>query len=635
MKNDKQSSQFTIAGWVLFLLLLACGLSSCATPPAGDSQPATQSMAVQGPLRPPVIGRNAGVSAGHPLTTAAALEILHKGGNAFDAGVAALLVGGVVEQDLYGIGGEALILVYPRSERKVTSIAGQGWAAAAANVDDYLRDGRTLEGKGVDPAVVPGALHAALTVLERWGTMTFEQVSVRAIEYAEQGFPLRGRTTRAIQWDIGFINRWPENQRYWLKPDGSFYRPGETIRFPGLANTFKRMVEAERAHASEGRGAAIVAARDRFYKGDIAEEMVAFLREYGSGFVLSDFAEFFARVEEPARTDYRGYTVYKQPFNSQGPTLLQALNILETFDLRAMGHNSADYTHLLVETLKLAYADRDTYYADQDFVDVPAEGLLSKEYARERASEIDMKRSSMSFIAGDPLPFDSTVDNWDYWIAGHETARSELSAAFVDHPQSLKDTSHVAIIDKDGNVFDSTPSGGWIGGAVILGDTGVGMSVRGEQFWLDKSKAAQLRPRSRPRYTLTPSIVMRDGEPLLAIGTPGGDNQEQTILQTLLNIIEFKDDWYPNLHAAIEWPRVQTFHFYMSFWPHSTGFNRINIESNIGDDVIDEMRRRGHSVNVVPPFKISGCATAVMLDPQTGSRIAAGDPRRDCYAIAY
>ena len=635
MNNHKYASQFAIGSRVMLALLLLGSLASCATPPAVSPAPSPQSMAFQGPLRPPVIGRNAGVSAGHPLTTAAALEILQQGGNAFDAGVATLLVGGVVEQDLYGIGGEALILVYPQGERKVTSITGQGWAAASANVDDYLRDGKTLQGQGLNPAVVPGALHAALTVLERWGTMTFEQVAARAIEYAELGFPLRGRTTRSIEREIIFINEWPDNQRYWLKPDGSFYRAGETIRFAGLANTFKRMVEAERAHASEGREAAIVAARDRFYKGDIAAEMVDYLREHGSGFALSDFAEFYARVEAPVQIDYRGYTVYKQPFNSQGPALLQALNILETFDLRALGHNSADYTHVLIEALKLAYADRDTYYADQAFVDVPAEGLLSKAYARQRAAEIDMARSSTSFVAGNPLPFDSSVDRWDYWVAGEEEAHSELSAAFIDHPESVKDTSHMAIIDKDGNVFDSTPSGGWIGGAVILGDTGIGMSVRGEQFWLDKSKAAQLRPRSRPRYTLTPSIVMHGDEPLLAIGTPGGDNQEQTILQTLLNVIEFKEDWYPNLHGAIEWPRVQTLHFYQSFWPHSTGFNRVNMESNIGDDVINEMRRRGHDVNVVPPFKISGCATAVMLDPDTGNRIAAADPRRDCYAIAY
>jgi gamma-glutamyltranspeptidase/glutathione hydrolase len=625
-----------ISAGSLFPLLLAAvfWLGSCTTQQVIQTSDEV-SPAPQSPLRPPVIGRNAGVSTGHPLTTSAALEILQQGGNAFDAGVAALMVGGVVEQDLYGIGGEALILVYPRNERKVTSITGQGWAPAAADIDEYLRLGKDLRGEGLDAAVIPGALHGALTVLERWGTMSFEEVARRAIEYAEQGFPLRGRTTRAIEREIGFINQWPENRRYWLKPDGAFYQPGETIRFPGMADTFKRMVEAEREHRDSGRESGIAAARDRFYKGDIAAEMVAFLKANDAIFELADFAEFYARVEEPVSTTYKGYTVYKQPFNSQGPMLLQTLNILENFDLRSMGHNSADYTHVLIEAMKLAYADRDSYYADQDFVDVPAAGLLSKSYARERAAEIDMDRSSLDFVAGDPLPHDPAVHSWPYWRAGDELTSPELSAAFADFPQSMKDTSHIAIIDKEGNVFDSTPSGGWIGGAVILGETGIGMSVRGEQFWLDKSRAQQLRPRSRPRYTLTPSIVFRDGEPLLAIGTPGGDNQEQTILQAFLNIVEFWPDWYPNLHTAIEWPRVQTLHLQQSFWPHTTGFNRVNMEVGTGPDVIGEMRRRGHDVTVVPPFRISGCATAVMLDPGTGNRIAAADPRRDCYAIAY
>jgi len=300
-----------------------------------------------------------------------------------------------------------------------------------------------------------------------------------------------------------------------------------------------------------------------------------------------------------------------------------------------MGHNSADYAHVLIEAMKLAYADRDTYYADQDFVEVPATGLLSKDYAKQRAAEIDLKKASQDYIAGDPLPFDPDVDSWSYWKAGEEMPVANLSAAVTDFPESAKDTSHIAIIDKDGNVFDSTPSGGWIGGAVILGDTGIGMSVRGEQFWLDKSKAAQLRPWSRPRYTLTPSIVFLNDEPLMAVGTPGGDNQEQTILQTFLNVVEFWPDWYPNLHSAIEWPRLQTLHLYQSFWPHTTGFNRVNLEVGVGQNVIDEMRNRGHDVTVVPPFKISGCSTAVLLDPKTGNRIAAADPRRDCYAIAY
>lgn len=616
------------------LVVATVVLAACAAPPVVQ-QEAEVSLVPVAPLRPPIIGRNAGVSAGHPLTTSAALEILQQGGNAFDAGVAALLVGGVVEQDLYGIGGEALILVYPQNEKKVISITGQGWAPAAANVDDWLAAGKTMRGEGLDASVVPGALHGALTVLERWGTMTFEQVSMRAIEYAEQGFPLRVRTAAAIERDAEFIRQWPHNYLYWLKPDGSFYKAGETIRFPGLANTFRKMVEAERQKVVQGREAGIEAARDRFYKGDIAEEMVAFLKKNGAPYEIADFAEFFARVEEPVATTYKQYTIYKQPFNSQGPMLLQTLNILENFDLRAMGHNSADYSHVLIEAMKLAYADRDTYYADQDFVDVPATGLLSKEYAKKRAAEIDLKKASQDYIAGDPLPFDPDVNSWSYWKAGEKMPVANLSAAVTDFPESAKDTSHIAIIDKDGNVFDSTPSGGWIGGAVILGDTGIGMSVRGEQFWLDKSKAAQLRPWSRPRYTLTPSIVFLNDEPLMALGTPGGDNQEQTILQTFLNVVEFWPDWYPNLHSAIEWPRLQTLHLYQSFWPHTTGFNRVNLEVGVGQDVIDEMRNRGHDVTVVPPFKISGCSTAVLLDPKTGNRIAAADPRRDCYAIAY
>src|SRR5688500_9337838 len=342
--------------------------------------------------RPPVFGRNAGVSAGHPLTTAAAAEILLKGGNAFDAGVAAMLVGGVVEQDLYGLGGEGLVLVYPQKDRKGTAVVGQGWAPKAATIDWYLERNRTLLGEGLDPAVVPGALHAALTVLERWGTMKFEDVSQRAIEYAERGFPLRARTISAIDANRKFIDSWPDNRRMWLKPDGSAYKAGDTIVLPDLARTLKRMVDAERRAARRGRAAGIVAARDRFYKGDIAREMVAFLKQHEAPWELADFSDFFAKVEEPAMTTYRGYEVYKHSFGSQGPVLLESLNILEQFDLKSMGRNSADYVHTMVEAMKLAYADRDSYYGDQAFVESPAEGLLSKAYARQRAAQIDPRR---------------------------------------------------------------------------------------------------------------------------------------------------------------------------------------------------------------------------------------------------
>jgi gamma-glutamyltranspeptidase/glutathione hydrolase len=317
--------------------------------------------------------------------------------------------------------------------------------------------------------------------------------------------------------------------------------------------------------------------------------------------------------------------------------LLQALNILENFDLQKMGYASADYLHTVTEALKLAYADRDTYYADPAFVQVPGEGLLSKAYAKERAALIDPARASTTFIAGDPLKYDSKVKQWTFWKANVEnasTARTDPGAA-TDSSGIVKDTTHMAVIDKDGNIFDVTPSGGWVPGAVILGDTGIGMSVRGEQFWLDTNHANQIRPRARPRYTLTPSMVFKGDVPMMALGTPGGDNQDQTILQALLSIVDFWGDWYPNLHGALERPRVQTAHFYGSFWPHEAGFNQLNVEASIPDAVYNELKARGHDVSRLRQFGMSGCATAVLIDPASGNRIAGADPRRDCYAIAY
>jgi len=299
--------------------------------------------------------------------------------------------------------------------------------------------------------------------------------------------------------------------------------------------------------------------------------------------------------------------------------------------------NSADYLHTVIEALKLAYADRDSYYGDPAFVQVPAEGLLSKAYAKARAARIDPKRASRSFVAGDPLPYDSRVKQWTYWAANIIDGATPGERGPEAEPirGTVKDTTHIAVIDRAGNIFDSTPSGGWIGGAVVLGKTGIAMSVRGEQFWLDKTRAAQIRPRARPRYTLTPTIVLRDGQPFMGLGTPGGDNQDQTILQAFLNVVEFWPDWYPNLHQAFEWPRAQTLHFYSSFWPHTPGFNKLNLEADVGEAVMKELQSRGHDVSKVRPYSIASCATAVLIDPATLNRIAGADPRRDCYAMAY
>ncbi|KEY58410.1 gamma-glutamyltransferase family protein [Serratia sp. DD3] len=609
--------------------------------PKQDQQPANMG------LRPAIMGPTAAVSTGDPLVTAVATRILLQGGNAFDAGVAALIAGGVLEQDLYSLGGEALVLVYPVADAKVTSIVGQGWAPKAVDVDWYISRDKTLQGEGLDPAVVPGALHAALTVLERWGTMSFEQVSAPAIDYAEKGFPMRISTARAIAAQSKLFERWPGNKTYWYKADGTPYKVGETITLPATAKTLRRMVEAERTAKAQGREAGIVAARDRFYKGDIAKEMVAFLRQNDAPFDESDFAEFYARIEEPTSTTYRGYTIYKQGFGSQGPVLLQTLNILEQFDLKAMGYGSADYLHTIVEALKLAYADRDTYYADPAFVNVPAEGLLSKAYAKERAALINPKHASTQYVAGNPLKFDSRVKEWPYAVINvQDVNRKGQSAALLSEPIMLaslgrdsagisKDTTHMAIVDKDGNLFDATPSGAWIPGAVILGDTGIAMSVRGEQFWLDKQHANQVRPHARPRYTLTPSLIFKDGKPFMALGSPGGDNQEQTILQAMLSTIDRWEDWYPNLNKAFEMPRVQTSHLYGSFWPHAAGFNKLAVEATVPDEVYNELKARGHDVSRLRTFGMSGCATSVLIDPNSGNRFAGADPRRDCYSIAY
>jgi gamma-glutamyltranspeptidase/glutathione hydrolase len=379
------------------------------------------------------------------------------------------------------------------------------------------------------------------------------------------------------------------------------------------------------------------AARDRFYKGDIAREMAKFSEENGGLFRYEDFANYTAKIEEPVSIDYHGYQIYKNASATQGPAELFALRILEGYDLKALGHNSADYIHTSVEATKLAFADRHKYLGDLDFIKIPYEGLLSKEYAKQRAKLIDPKRASRDFVAGNPLPFDSRVKEWSYWVANITDAAKQVGPLPDAEPiaNALKDTTHIAIIDKDGNIFDVTPSGGWIGGAVILGNTGIGMSVRGEQFWLDKTRAAQLRPRSRPRYTLTPSIVLRNGEPFMALGSPGGDNQDQTIIQSFLNVVEFWPAWYPNLHEAFEWPRVQTLHFHGSFWPHRTGFNNLNLEGLVNDAMIAELTARGHDAQKIRPFGINGCATAVLIDPASGNRIAGADRRRDCYAIAY
>jgi hypothetical protein len=393
-----------------FVLPLATALAVFA-PGAVAQTPARPAATPRPPaLRPFVAGPNAGVSAGHPLTTAVAFETLLKGGNAFDAGVAALLTGGVVEQDLYSLGGEALVLVYPKKEGKVTSVVGQGWAPKAVDVDWFLSRGKSLKGEGLDPAVVPGALHAALTVLEKWGTMSFEQVAAPAIAYAKGGFPMRQSTASGIETSTRVL------QAVAGQPALLAQARRNDLQAPARRSGCRPSRSTLEAHGRSGATRARRKGRSRRHRGRARSLLQGRPRE-GDGGVPSETSRHpscwtTSRRSTPASRSPRKPRTAATPSTStasraRARCLLQTLNILEGFDLRAMGHDSPDYIHTVTEAMKLAYADRDTYYADTAFVKVPAAGLLSKDYAKARAALIDPKAASTSFIAGDPLKFDS------------------------------------------------------------------------------------------------------------------------------------------------------------------------------------------------------------------------------------
>ena len=337
-------------------------------------------------------------------------EILQRGGNAFDAGVAAVLVGGVVEQDLFSLGGETLVLVYPVKEKRVTSIVGQGWAPKGATIEWYQSRGKTLDGEGLDPSVVPGSLHGALTVLERWGTMSFEQVSARAIAYAEQGFPMRPRTAETITRNLEFFKKWPDNERYWLKPDGSMYQPGETIKLPTLANTLKKMVEAERKAKRKGRAAGIVAARDRFYKGDIAESMVAFLQKTRGAVRQQRLRRVLLQSRRADLHHLQG--LHRLQAVLRQPGSVAAADAEHPRELRP-ARDGAQQPGLYPHTHRgdEAVLRRPRYLLCGPGVREDPGGRTAVEGIRAKSARRRSIRSTRrrSFIAGDPLAFDSKV----------------------------------------------------------------------------------------------------------------------------------------------------------------------------------------------------------------------------------
>ena len=557
---------------------------------------------------PAVRGTREMVAAANNFEVEAGYRLLAAGGNAVDAGVAAVLTAAVTEQSRFGLGGEMPVLV-KMSGRDVVAISGAGTAPAEATVEFYRsrppepweRSGEMppIPEAGIRAAVVPGAFDGLILALDKFGTKSFAEAAAPAVEYAG-GFPLPEEFARFLKRDHELLALWPASLAFFY-PGGAIPERGGILRFPDLARTLTELARTEK-RTRGSRSKKLKAVRDAFYRGRIGKRVATFSQENGGLITEEDLARFAAETDAPASISYRDYTVYKPGFWSQGPVLLQALAILEGFDLAAMGHNSPEYLHTVVEAMKLAFADRDRYYGDPKFSEIPAARLLSKEYAAGRRPLIDAAQASSEHRPGNLLP------------------PLHLSSGGAE-TREQPDTTCVNVVDRWRNVFSATPSGAWLP-SVIAGDTGVPLSTRLQSFVLTAGHPNILEPGKRPRITLSPTIVTRDGKPVLALSTPGGDNQDQALLQVLLNILDFG----MTPQEAVEAPRVQSSHFYSSFGLHEFKPAGLAVEDRIPDATVAELERRGHRIRVAGAWSNSSAPTVIQID---GEVLHGGaDPRR-------
>ena len=573
--------------------------------------------------RPAIMGVTHAVSAGHYLAAAAGYRILEEGGNAVDAGVASGIAINVTLPNAATFGGVAPIVIYEAKSDSVVTISGLGRWPRAASIDYFNRHAGGEIPLGILRCVTPGAPDAWLTALQQYGTMTFEQVVTPALELAEKGFPISATVQSTMgtsdETALGSLGMWPSTADVFM-PKGRRPEVGEPVVQSDLARTFKRMIEAERGGASGGREAGIRAARDLFYKGEIAEEMARFSAEQGGLLTLDDLKEFSVKVEPPEVGRFREYEVYTCGPWCQGPVVAQTLQMLADDDLAGLGHNSADYAHLVSQALNLSFADRHRYYGDPDHVDVPMGGLLSAGYTRERRQAVDMARAFGEMPeAGNPWPYQGRPDK-----GGEPTA--PLAAA---PGRTEQDTSYTCVVDRWGNGFSATPSDG-IDGAPIVPGLGFPISSRGSQNWLDPEQASSLQPWKRPRLTPNPSIVLRNGKLFMPFGTPGGDAQCSAMVQLFLNVVEHG----MNPQLAIEQPRFIPWNFPNSFWPHTYLPGRLTVEGRVPDDTVAGLAARGHDVAVLDDWSPSmGAMSAIVVDQEAGTLHAGADPRRDTYAI--
>jgi gamma-glutamyltranspeptidase/glutathione hydrolase len=470
---------------------------------------------------------------------------------------------------------------------------------------------------GIMPALVPSMVDAGLVALRDFGSKSFSEEIQPAVELAD-GLAIDEMRAGTIARVRRFLDLWPDSKKTFM-PDGQIPMPGEIFRQPNLAKTLRAMAAAEKKALAAGasRVAAIDAVRDFFYRGDIAHRIDAFMRANDGLLRYEDMAAFKLEPEEPVSTDYHGYKVYKPGFWSQGPAMIEALNILEGYDLRSLGVNSSEYIHKVVEALKLSYADRDTYYGDPKFNHIPTDVLLSKTYAAERRKQIG-HNASLDFVPG-------TINGKQ----GRHPTDMEIARTKIDDELMARDTTCVDAIDKDGMVFSATPSGAWLP-SVIAGDTGIPLTERAQQFILVDGSPNELAGGKRPRVTLSPTIVTEQGKPFLALSTPGGDNQEQSLIQLFFNVVEFG----MNAQAAIEAPRFQTRHLVSSFDNHAWNRGDLLLDERIPAATVAELSARGHRVGTRSRWS-SGAAPVMVRMMPDGVIEAGADPYGYRVAHAY
>ena len=575
--------------------------------------------------RPLVQGTNGVVVACHPSAAMAGLDILRRGGNAIDAGVAVGLALHIVHADDCGLLGVAPTIMYLADRKEVTTIDGLGVWPKAASVEYFKRhhDGKLPE--GILRALTPGAADTWFTALARYGTMTFAEVAGPGISLAEDGFPMYRYFADRLRNTFDLYNRWPTSAEIFL-PGGRAPVVGEMFFQNDAASTLRQLAGIEEAHSSEGRERALSAARDFLYKGELAEKIVSFCQQQGGLLTLEDLAEYRVRIEPPVTVSYRGYDVYTCGPWCQGPVFPQALKILQDYDLPAMGHNSVDYIHTVNQALNLAFADREQYYGDPVFVDVPMDEMLSEPYLRERQTLIDPDRAWPGMPPpGDPRRCMAILE-------GAAPSASDAVAGAPTEEQDSGGTSYFAVIDKDGNIFSCTTSEGMkMGGAVIPG-TGLFLSLRGVQSRVREDHPASIAPGKRPRLTPAPALVLRDGQPVMAIGAHGGDHIPQGTLQLFLNVVEFGRD----PQEAVEEPRFYSYSFPSSAYPNADQPGVMRAEGRIPIEVTDALRERGHKMERYPDWwEGSGLYGVITRDPDTGVLQGGADPRCEAYAVGY